>query len=114
MFCRICGIEINKSLLYEHINSKEHRDIENYFIVKCMTYCEVCNKEIRNDVWREHLFSESHLEIELKNYCKVCKRKYDVSEYIGNFQIKCNSAEHNHKLSNTHKENQERFDYCYS
>ena len=77
-FCKICSIEINKSLLYEHINSKEHRGIENYFIVKCMTYCEVCSKEIRNDVWREHLFSESQLEIELKNYCKVCKTKYDV------------------------------------
>ena len=29
IFCKICGIEINKSLLYDHINSKEHRDTEN-------------------------------------------------------------------------------------
>ena len=29
MFCKICSIEINKSLLYDHIDSKEHKDIEN-------------------------------------------------------------------------------------
>ena len=75
-----------------------------------MTYCNVCNKEIRIDVCREYLVSENHLEIELKNYCKFCKTKYDVSEYLGNSQNKCSSAEHNHKLTNAHKENQERFD----
>ena len=79
-FCKIYSIEINKSLLYEHNNSTEHRDIEKYFIVKCMTYCEVCNKEIRNDVWREHLISANHLKIGLKIYCMVSKTKYDVSE----------------------------------
>ena len=29
MFCKICSIEINKSLVYDHITSKQHRDIEN-------------------------------------------------------------------------------------
>ena len=103
---KICSIEINESLRYEHINSKEHRDIEKFFIVKCMTYCEVCNTEVRNDVSREHLISEKHSEIELKKYCKVCNTKYDVSEYLGNFQYKGSSVEHNHKLTNTYKENQ--------
>ena len=113
-FVKIFSIEIKKSLLYEHNSSKEHRDIENFFIKKSMTYYEVCNKEIRNDVWRENLISEKRLETELKNYCKVCKTKYGVSECLGNFRNKCSSAEHNHKLTDTHKENQERFDYCYS
>ena len=67
-FCKVCSFELNKSLLYEHIISTEHRDIEKNFIVKCMTYCEVCNKEIRNDVWREHLISANLLEIELKGF----------------------------------------------
>ena len=75
MFCKICSIEINKSLLYDHINSKEHKDIENYFIMKCMTRCEVCNKEIKNDEWREHIASDKHLEIEQKHYCKLCDMK---------------------------------------
>ena len=47
MFCKICSIEINEALLYDHINSKEHKDIEEYFIMKCVTHCEVCNKEIK-------------------------------------------------------------------
>ena len=78
-----------------------------------MTYCEVCKKDIRNDEWREHIISENHLEIEEKNYCKVCKEKYYVSEYGGNystFQDKCRIAQINHNSSETHKENQERFD----
>ena len=39
-FCRICSIEIYKTLLYEHIISKEHKEIEDYLIVRGMTYCE--------------------------------------------------------------------------
>ena len=112
-FCKVCSIEINKPLLYEHINSKEHKEIEKYLIINCMTYCEVCKKDIRNDEWREHIISENHLEIEEKNYCKVCKEKYYVSEYGGNystFQDKCRITEINRNLSGTHKENQERFD----
>ena len=55
MFCKICSIEINKSLLYDHINSKEQKNVEDYFIRKCMTYCEKCNSEIKNDEWREQI-----------------------------------------------------------
>ena len=77
MFCKICSIEINKSLLYDRINSKEHKDIENYFLMKCMTRCEVCNKEIKNDERREHKASDKQLEIERKHYCKLCNMKTD-------------------------------------
>ena len=77
MFCKICYIEINKALLYDHINSKEHKDIENYFIMKCITYCEYCDKKIKNDEWRELIISEKHLELEEKRYCEVCHIKYD-------------------------------------
>ena len=80
-FCEICSIEVNITLLYKHINSKEHKQIENYLIKSSMTFCELCKKEIRNDEWREHLISENHLEIALENYCKVCKVKYSVSGY---------------------------------
>ena len=37
--------EINKSVLFYHIISKEHRDFEDYLIMKCMTYCEYCDEE---------------------------------------------------------------------
>ena len=75
-FCRICSIEINKVLLYEHCNSEEHKENEDYLIVMGMTYCDLCNKEIRNDEWRKHIFSENHMNRELKAYCKVCNMKY--------------------------------------
>ena len=75
-FCRICSIEINKVLLYEHCNSKEHKENEDYLIVMGMAYCDLCNKEIRNDEWRKHMFSENHMNRELKAYCKVCNMKY--------------------------------------
>ena len=65
-FCRTCKIEINKVLLYEHINSKEHKELEDYLIVIGMTYCELCSKEIRNDDWSKHIISEEHLAIEDK------------------------------------------------
>ena len=48
-FCKICSIEINKPLLYEHINSKEHKETEDYLIVVGMTYCELCRKEISGE-----------------------------------------------------------------
>ena len=44
MFCKVCGIDINEALLYDHISSKEHKDIEKHYIVKCMTRCELCKK----------------------------------------------------------------------
>ena len=59
--CKKCSIEVNKSLLFDHINSKEHKEIENYFIMKCMTYCESCDK--KNDEWREHVILEKLLEM---------------------------------------------------
>ena len=59
--CRICDSNIHQSCLLEHIISKKHRDTENYFISKCMTYCEKCHKEIKNDEWRQHLLSDSHV-----------------------------------------------------
>jgi len=72
-FCKNCSIEINKSLPCDHINSKEHRDIEDYFIIKCMTYCELCKKEIKNDALGEHILSEELLEGAGKLYCNPCK-----------------------------------------
>ena len=78
-FSEICSIEVNIALLYKHINSNEHKDIEYYHIKSCMTYCKVCKKEIRNDEWREHEISENHFNIEKMEYCKFSKTKYDVS-----------------------------------
>ena len=57
---------MNKTLLFDHNNSKERKDIQNYFVMKCMTYCEYCEKEIKNE-WREHIISEIQLELEEKN-----------------------------------------------
>ena len=37
MFCKTCSIEVNKSFLFDHITSKEHRYFDDYFIMKCMT-----------------------------------------------------------------------------
>ena len=113
-FCEICSIEVNIALLYKHINSKEHKQIENYLIKNSMTYCEVCKKEIRNDEWREHNISENHLEKELKSYCKVCKEKYDVRHYTNtnsSYQEKYRLWEYSHYLQQSHKDNQERFDF---
>ena len=46
-FYQICSIEINKSLLYDHNNSKKHRDIEDCVIGKCMNFCEKRKREIK-------------------------------------------------------------------
>ena len=110
-FCEICSIEVNMALLYKHINSKEHKEIEFYLIRKGMTYCENCKKEIRNDEWREHITSENHLEFALEKFCKVCKTKYSVSMFSGTYQDKCRSANINHIRGDDHKLNQERFDF---
>ena len=40
-FCEICSIEVNIALLHKHINSKEHKETENFLIKNSMTYCEV-------------------------------------------------------------------------
>ena len=115
-FCRICSIEINKVLLYEHINSKEHKENEDYLIVMGMTYCEVCIKEIRNDEWRDHITSKEHLLSEDKYYCELCKKKYPISKNeIGTFDERWKKAEYNHKYKvagygypNEHQQREER------
>ena len=114
-FCEICSIEVNIALLYKHINSKEHKQIENYLIKNSMTYCEVCKKEIRNDEWREHSSSQNHLNIEKKSYCKICKEKYYISpeSQYSSYENNCISARENHNRTRNHIENQERFDLYF-
>ena len=109
-FCKVCSIEINKSLLYDHIKSKEHKDNENYFIGKCMTYCEVCKKEIKNDEWREHLFSQSHLDLEEKKYCEFCHMKNDKERSQNKERKYCDTGFF-HLSRGIHKKNVERFDF---
>ena len=65
MFFEICSTEMKKSLLYDHINSKEHKDIEDFFNVKGLIYCELCEKE-KHYEWREHINSKKHLELQEK------------------------------------------------
>ena len=109
MFCKICSIEVIKSLLFDHITSKEHRDIEDYFMMKRMTFCESCDKEIKNDEWREHVISDKHLEFEDKLYCDLCKKKYSIENgYSGNYQVRSEPAKRNHTCNSTHKQNPER------
>ena len=113
-FCEICSIEVNIALLYKHINSKEHKDIEYYLIKKGMTYCDVCKKEIRNDEWRDHVISVNHLEKEEKNYCVVCKTKYSIVGYANStdtHQNKSRKAEDYLIRNNDHKLNAERYDF---
>ena len=38
IFRKKSSIELNKAILYDHNNPKEHSDIENCFIIKYMTY----------------------------------------------------------------------------
>ena len=47
MICKLCCIEINKALPYDHIKLKGHKDIENCFLMKCMTYCGFYDKGIK-------------------------------------------------------------------
>ena len=71
--CKVCSVEINKSLLYDHVTSKEHRGFENFFM-KYMTYCELCNKE-KKDEWGEEIISEKHLKLERSKFCKLRNTK---------------------------------------
>ena len=113
-FFEICSIEVIIAILYKHNKSKEHKEIENYPIQRCMTCCEVCKKEIRNDGWREHTISEKHLDIVKQKYYKVCKVKYYVCGYqYTSYQDKCRLARDKHNNSETHKENQEFFDIYF-
>ena len=68
MFCKSCSVELNKAFVYNHFNSEEHKDIENFFILKCTTYCDYCDRKIKNDELREHITSGKHLELEEKKY----------------------------------------------
>ena len=77
IFRKKSSIELNKAILYDHNNPKEHSDIENCFIIKYMTYWELCDKEIKNDEWTELISSEKYLELEEKIYCGICNKKYD-------------------------------------
>ena len=58
---RICNSEVHKLLLYDHINSKGHREKEKYLNMKRMAYCDRCRKKIKNDEWRQHIISSEHL-----------------------------------------------------
>ena len=121
-FCRICSIEINKTLFSEHINSKKHKEIEGYLNVMGMTYFEQCSKEKRIDEWRKHITSEEHLQIEDKIYCDICMNKYSFRGYMGTIKEKCRDAERIYRsylprATNgdeiTRKKNQERLKfYC--
>ena len=115
-FCEICSIEVNIALLYKHINSKEHKDIEYYLIKKGMTYCGDCKKEIRNDEWRVHVISEYHLNIKHKRYCKICKEEYSITpgNQYSSYETNRISARENHNRTQNHKENQEFFDLYFS
>ena len=108
-FCKICSIEINKPLLYEHFNSKEHKEIENYLIINCMTYCELCKREIRNDEWREHIISPKHLEFEKRSYCEICNMNYD--SVYRQYECRKDSESFYHNNSETHRKNQERLEF---
>ena len=79
IFCRVCNDEVYKSLFYNHIKSEKHRDIEKYFISKCMTYCERCDMEIKNDNWRQHLISSWHLAWGGENIVMFVKRNIQVN-----------------------------------
>ena len=76
--CRICNSEVHKSLLYDHIKSKEHREIEIYFMGKCMTYCEQCNEEVQNDERRQHIISGWHSIHYGQRFCVFCKKQYTI------------------------------------
>ena len=118
-FCKICRIEVNKSLLNDHNISREHKDIENHFSMKCMTFCELCDKEIKNDEWREHIISENYLELEEKIGCEICQRKYDnhSKNNRDNPERARNRSKHsidNYLLnSEIHKKNEKRLGFLY-
>ena len=111
--CKIGSVELNKALLYEHISSKEHRDFEIYFIMKCMTYCENFDVEIKNDEWREHIISEKHLALEEKRYCEVCHIKYDMHQNSQYHNSKRNDSDRGryHECSGLLRENKERLEF---
>ena len=101
------SIEINKSFLYDQINSEEHRDMEDYFIMQCMTFCERCSREIKTDEWRKHIGSEEHLKREGATFCSICQ----VSYYTSKNGLYLNERGSNHQDSDVHKINKLRLGY---
>ena len=108
-FCKICSIEINKALVYDHIISKEHRDFEDYLIVKGKTYCELCANYIKNNEWRYHKLSEKHSQIEEKKYCGFCNLNYHNLPH--NNKRDNRDRGFYHRQSGFHKKNQEIFGF---
>ena len=112
LLCENCSIEISKSVLYDHIISKELMNIEKYFVMNCMTYCESCDKEIKNDECREHVNSEKRLEFEEKYFCDICNKKYSIEKrYSGHYHDRSAAAKDNHTYNITHKQNEERLGF---
>ena len=108
-FCEICCIEVNITLLYNHINSKEHKEIEHYLIKRCLSYCKVCKEQIKKDEWKEHVISENHLELAKQDYCNACQVKYSVSGYgdkFTSYKNRCIMARVDHNLGKDHKHQQ--------
>ena len=46
--------------------------------MKCMTYCNKFDKEVINDAWRGHLTSHIHTYYYGEQYCKTCKKNYNI------------------------------------
>ena len=70
MICKICCIEKSKALLCDPINSKEHKDSEKCFIMKCMTYREFCDKEIKMMTGENIQIHKSIYNSNKKMFCK--------------------------------------------
>ena len=74
------------------------------------------------DEWRKHIISGEHLQFEDKTYCDICKNKHSLRDIMVPLK-KCRDAGRNHRSyssvaitidENTHKKNQERFDFFTS
>ena len=122
-FCWICNIEIYITLLHEQINSKEHKEIEDYLIVRGMTYGELCSKETRNDEWRTHIISEKHLQFEKKFIVIFARTNIQFGVTTVHFQKRSRDVERNHinytpisaaSDEITHSINQQRLKICSS
>ena len=100
-------MEVHKSLLHDHIKSKGHKEIEDYFIVKCMTYCHRCRRERTNDEGRQHRVSDRHLRQYGEKHCDICKLKYTI---IRN-GVYLDASERNHLESDFHKKDEERLGF---
>ena len=75
--------------------------------MKCMTYCNRCDKEIKNDEWRSHLTSHNHIFRYGEQYCKICKKNYNV---VRNGAYS-SEKEREHLESDVHKKNEKRLGF---